>query len=236
MTISIPLAKSTLQGELALPEGTNSIILFAHGSGSSRLSPRNRFLANTFNDAGFGTLLFDLLTPEEEAVDRYTREFRFDIALLAERLVAATRWVQDNPTTRTLEIGLFGASTGAAAALIAAAQLPETIHALVSRGGRPDLAGEMLEKVTCPTQLIVGALDTDVLDLNERALARLSSVDKKLETVAHATHLFEEPGTLSRAADLARDWFVAHLAADEYSQRLHPHLHHRGEAPEQRPH
>jgi len=209
--VSIPVSRGEIAGELNLPSGTRSLVIFAHGSGSSRLSPRNRFVAGVFHDAGMGTLLMDLLTDEEEAVDRYTREHRFDIGLLSERLVDSTRWVHDHPTARSLAIGFFGASTGAAAALIAGSEMPETAQAIVSRGGRPDLAGDALEGVEAPTLFIVGALDTEVLELNEAALKRVAAADKHLEIIAGASHLFEEPGTLAKAAGAAKDWFVEHL-------------------------
>lgn len=186
------------------------MVIFAHGSGSSRHSPRNRYIAQELQQAGLATLLFDLLTAEEEQLDDYTRQYRFDIGLLAERLVASSDWLALNPLTRPLEQAYFGASTGAAAALVAAAQLPARVRAVVSRGGRPDLAGDALEKVRAPTLLIVGGWDVEVLRLNQQAFERLNC-RKKLVVVPGATHLFEEPGKLEEVARLARDWFAQHL-------------------------
>lgn len=204
--VKIPVDGVTLEGNLVLPEKSKGIVLFAHGSGSSRLSPRNTFVARVLQEAGVATLLFDLLTEKEDSV----YETRFDIPLLAQRLVAATRWAISQKETRGLGIGYFGASTGAAAALIAAAELPDTIQAVVSRGGRPDLAMEHLAKVKAPTFLIVGGFDDVVIELNQKAYDHLAS-EKKMEIVPGATHLFEEPGTLELVADLARDWLVKHL-------------------------
>jgi dienelactone hydrolase len=199
----------SLQGDLAIPEGARGIVLFAHGSGSSRRSPRNRLVADTLTEAGIGALLFDLLTPSEEADRRNV----FDIPLLARRLVGATRWLADQPGTARHAIGYFGASTGAAAALVAAATPGISVAAVVSRGGRPDLAGESLAQVTAPTLLIVGSRDPEVLELNRIALARLTC-PRRLEVVSGATHLFEEPGTLQSVADLATRWFREHLAKE----------------------
>jgi dienelactone hydrolase len=199
-----------LGGTLVVPPEASGIVLFAHGSGSSRHSPRNRYVADVLQEAGFATLLVDLLTEEEEQVDRATRELRFDIGLLAERLVAATDWLADRPVTARLALGYFGASTGAAAALVAAADRPNRARAVVSRGGRPDLAGEALERVQAPTLLIVGGDDPLVLELNREARARLRA-ETKLEIVPGASHLFEEPGALEEVARLARDWLVRHL-------------------------
>lgn len=210
VSIEIPLRDAILQGDLAVPDGARGLVLFAHGSGSSRLSPRNRFVARVLQDAGLATLLFDLLTEAEEAVDLRTRELRFDIGLLAERLVGAIDWIGGRNEARGLAIGTFGSSTGAAAALIAAAVRPDAVGAVISRGGRPDLAGGALDRVRAPTLLIVGERDVQVLALNEQAAARLGS-EKRIEVVPGATHLFEEPGALERVADLARDWFLAHL-------------------------
>ena len=193
-----------------MPSATRGVVLFAHGSGSSRFSPRNQYVAKALNKAGLATLLIDLLTKEEEDIDTSTAEFRFDIDLLSQRLIGATKWLRENPTTRNLAFGYFGASTGAAAALIAAAKIPEEIKAVVSRGGRPDLAVDYLQKVKAPTLLIVGGNDPTVLDLNKKALVRLS-VLKKLEIVSGASHLFEEPGKLEEVAKLSADWFLAHL-------------------------
>jgi putative phosphoribosyl transferase len=200
----------TLEGDLALPAQAGGLVLFAHGSGSSRHSPRNRYVAGVLQAAGLGTLLLDLLTAEEEAVDLQTRHLRFDIGLLAQRLIGATDWVMQNPSTRALRSGYFGASTGAAAALVAAAERAEMIGAVVSRGGRPDLASPYLVSVRAPTLLIVGENDPVVIDLNNQALAQLNAV-KRLEIVPRATHLFEEVGALERVAELAADWFERYL-------------------------
>ena len=200
----------TLEGNLARPEDARGVVLFAHGSGSSRLSPRNRHVARVLNEAALATLLVDLLTPEEEAIDARTAHLRFDISLLAQRLVAATDWLSDHPDTRGLRVGYFGASTGAAAALVAAAVRAAAVGAVVSRGGRPDLAGRALALVRAPTLLIVGGRDAQVLDLNREAFAQLTC-ERRLEIVPGATHLFEEPGALDRVAFLARDWFPRYL-------------------------
>lgn len=208
--VQIPAGEVTLEGDLYLPQNARAIVMFAHGSGSSRHSPRNRFVAEVLRGAGLGTLLFDLLTVEEEAEDSQTGRLRFNIGLLARRLVAVTDWVQQNDETRNLVPGYFGASTGAAAALIAAAERPEIVDAVVSRGGRPDLAAEFLRAVKAPTLLIVGGHDPQVIELNQEALSRLK-VEKKLVIVPGATHLFEEPGALEEAARLAADWFVTYL-------------------------
>ncbi len=194
-----------LEGILGVPEAASGIVLFAHGSGSSRLSPRNSYVAEALREAGLGTLLFDLLT-EDEAENR---AHVFDIRLLAERLEMAARWIVRERTG--LPLGLFGASTGAAAALVAAAAMPDAVGAVVSRGGRPDLAGPALPKVAAPTLLIVGGDDPEVLDLNREALAELRCT-KRLDIVPGATHLFEEPGKLDQVIDLARGWFRTHLA------------------------
>jgi len=208
--VKIPVGRVTIEGNLSIPPAARGIVLFAHGSGSSRFSPRNQYVAKALNKAGLATLLIDLLTREEEDIDTSTGEFRFDIDLLSQRLISATKWLRENPATRNLAFGYFGASTGAAAALIAAAKLPEEIKAVVSRGGRPDLALDYLPKVKAPTLLIVGGNDQAVLDLNRKAMARLS-VLKKLEIVPGASHLFEEPGKLEEVAKLSADWFLAHL-------------------------
>lgn len=204
----------TLEGDLHVPDNARGLVLFAHGSGSSRHSPRNQFVANTLNEAGLATLLIDLLTADEEREDRYTAHLRFDIRLLSKRVIEATEWLFHQQSTRTLNVGYFGASTGAAAALVAAAALPETIRAVVSRGGRPDLAGQVLTQVQAPTLLIVGGLDTQVIELNRMALSLLQGI-KNLEVVPGATHLFEEPGTLEQVAQLASDWFTRYLTAYE---------------------
>jgi len=212
--IAIPLDEIQLLGSLQLTDGARGIVVFAHGSGSSRFSPRNRFVAGTLNDAGLATLLFDLLTEEEEAVDMITAELRFDIGLLADRLIEVIDWLATYEETRHLKIGCFGASTGAAAALIAAAARPQSVYAVVSRGGRPDLAERALSQVTAPTLLIVGGYDERVIQLNEQALKNMPpSIDNELTIVPRASHLFEEPGTLEEVARLARDWFVKYLGA-----------------------
>jgi putative phosphoribosyl transferase len=199
-----------LEGNLGVPEGARSVVLFAHGSGSGRHSPRNRYVARVFQRAGLATLLIDLLTPEEEEVDLRTGHLRFDIGLLAERLAGATDWLMKNPNTSNLRIGYFGASTGAGAALVAAAERPEAVGAIVSRGGRPDLAGDALPLVKAPTLLIVGGNDVPVIGMNEEALGQLRA-EKELKIVPGATHLFEEPGALDEVARLAADWFAGHL-------------------------
>ena len=206
-----------LEGLLDIPPGAEGIVLFAHGSGSSRHSLRNRAVAQALQQGGVATLLIDLLTEEEEEIDEITAELRFDIPLLARRLVGAADWLLGYPQTRGLRIGLFGASTGAGAALMAAAERPDAIAAIVSRGGRPDLAGEALAQVRAPTLLIVGGYDEQVIALNEDALRQLTAV-KRLTIVPGATHLFEEPGTLEQVARLARDWFVRYLTSPEIAQ------------------
>jgi putative phosphoribosyl transferase len=208
--VEIPVGPEALQGDLVVPAGAAGVILFAHGSGSSRQSPRNRYVARVLQRAGLATLLIDLLTLEEEAVDRQTAEHRFDIDLLAERLRQAADWLVTDPSSKNLRIGLFGASTGAAAALVAASRRPEVVGAIVSRGGRPDLAGSALPRVQAPTLLIVGGEDSGVITLNRQALASLRST-KQLAIVPGATHLFEEPGALERVADLANQWFLRYL-------------------------
>jgi putative phosphoribosyl transferase len=208
--VRIQAGSATLEGDLIIPEGAVGVVLFAHGSGSGRHSPRNRFVARELQAVGLATFLIDLLTPEEEAVDLQTAHLRFDIPLLAERLVAATRWLAADPSTRGLNVGYFGASTGAGAALVAAAAEPERVGAVVSRGGRPDLAGDALPRVRAPTLLIVGGRDLVVLDLNRAAMARMRT-EVRLEIVPGATHLFEEPGALDAVAHLARDWFLRYL-------------------------
>jgi pimeloyl-ACP methyl ester carboxylesterase len=210
--VRIPAGTVTLAGSLTLPEQTQAIVLFAHGSGSSRFSPRNRYVARLLNEAKLATLLVDLLTVHEEVIDARTARLRFDIDLLAERLVDATDWLTEFPDTKHLRIGYFGASTGAAAALAAAAIRPDVVNAVVSRGGRPDLAGAALTRVQAPTLLIVGENDGQVIELNRAALAELRC-EKQLVIVPGATHLFEEPGTLDVVAQLARDWFEQHLIA-----------------------
>src|SRR5215207_4218894 len=200
----------TLERNLDIPEGAQGIVLFAHGSGSGRHSPRNRYVAEVLREAGLATLLIDLLTPEEEEVDLRTRHLRFDIGLLADRLADATDWLAQEADTQELRVGYFGASTGAGAALVAAAERPEAVGAVVSRGGRPDLAGALLSRVAAPTLLIVGGEDEPVIGMNREALAQLRS-EKEIEVVPGATHLFEEPGKLGEVACLASDWFTRHL-------------------------
>jgi pimeloyl-ACP methyl ester carboxylesterase len=208
--VQVPAGSVTLEGNLTLPEESRAIVLFAHGSGSSRHSPRNRYVARVLNEAKLATLLIDLLTLHEEVVDARTAQLRFDIDLLAERLVDATDWLTQFPDTKHLRIGYFGASTGAAAALAAAAVRPDAVRAIVSRGGRPDLAGAALTSVQAPTLLIVGEHDDQVVQLNRQALTQLRC-EKRLVIVPGATHLFEEPGALDEVARLARDWFQRHL-------------------------
>jgi dienelactone hydrolase len=210
--VAVPAGDAVLEGDLVVPAGATGIVAFAHGSGSSRHSPRNKRVADTLNEAGLGTLLVDLLTPAEEAVDRVTAQHRFDIALLARRLVAAVDWLRHTAAPE-LPVGLFGASTGAAAALVAAAERPNDVRAVVSRGGRPDLAGAALARVRAATLLIVGGRDPQVLELNGLALEALGAVEKQLVIVPGATHLFEEPGTLDEVARLAADWFSRHLGS-----------------------
>jgi putative phosphoribosyl transferase len=201
----------SVEGSLAVPPEPGGVVLFAHGSGSSRHSPRNTHVAEVLQEGGLATLLIDLLTAEEEQEDLRTGQLRFDIGLLAERLVGATRWLEASADTAGLPMGHFGASTGAAGALVAASELPDSVAAVVSRGGRPDLAGDALERVRCPTLLIVGGLDEPVIEMNREAMARLRA-PTDLRIVDGATHLFEEPGTLEQVAALARDWFRRHLS------------------------
>lgn len=208
--VSIRLTRVSLEADLALPIHPSGIVLFAHGSGSSRRSPRNRFVAEALHASGIGTLLLDLLTASEGEIDDRTAQLRFNIPLLAKRLAGATGWTIRQPELRELQIGYFGASTGAAAALVAAAGLPE-IAAIVSRGGRPDLAGDALHSVVAPTLLIVGGHDEPVIDLNQQAMQSLGCSEKKLVIVPGATHLFEEPGTLEEVARLAANWFSSHF-------------------------
>ncbi len=202
----------TLVGDLTIPAAVRGIVVFAHGSGSSRLSPRNRRVAAHLQTGGYATLLFDLLTSDEESLDAQTACFRFDVSMLAGRLVNVTDWLGEQMETRALRAGYFGASTGAAAALIAAAERPDTVCAVVSRGGRPDLAGSALARVTVPTLLIVGGDDAPVIGMNQSALRELASLTKQLEIVPGATHLFEEPGALEHVCELALRWFNAYLA------------------------
>jgi len=209
--VQIPAGAAVLSGNLTIPENARVLVLFAHGSGSSRHSPRNQFVARTLNRASLGTLLFDLLTPEEEALDIHSREHRFNIGLLAERLVHATKWTRQQKDTRDLYIGCFGSSTGGAAALVAAAELSQDVGAVVCRGGRPDLAGVALPRVQAPTLLIVGGNDDIVIELNEIARDKMRC-EVKLQIIPGATHLFEEPGALEKVATLASDWFSLHLS------------------------
>ena len=208
--VSIPVAEIILKGDLDVPPNAAGLVIFAHGSGSSRHSPRNQFVARLIRQAGIGTLLFDLLTDDEEAEDEVTRELRFDIGMLARRLVAATHWIMRRAETRDMPVGYFGASTGGGAALVAAARLGTKVSAVVSRGGRPDLAGRALPEVKSPTLLIVGGCDQVVLALNEQALAQLHC-EKELRVVTGATHLFQEPGKLEQVAQLSSEWFQRHL-------------------------
>jgi dienelactone hydrolase len=208
--VAIPASGVLLGGTLTVPGGAHGVVVFVHGSGSSRFSPRNRSVAQTLNDAGLATLLMDLLTQEEEEAERSTRHLRFDVGMLAGRLGGAIDWLREE---LSLPAGLFGASTGAAAALVAAARRPEDVRAVVSRGGRPDLAGDALPLVRAPTLLIVGGADPVVIDLNRRALEMMAA-PAELEIVPGASHLFEEPGTLESVASLARDWFLRYLAGD----------------------
>lgn len=210
--VQIQSGSVTLPGELILPEDAQSVVLFAHGSGSSRHSPRNQFVARTIREAGVGTLLFDLLTKEEESIDARTAHLRFDIGMLAQRLVDATDWIESE--FDQLSVGYFGSSTGGGAALVAAAQKGFDVAGVVSRGGRPDLAGDALSRVKAPTLLMAGELDHTVIDLNRWAYVRLR-VEKELVIVPGASHLFEEPGTLERVAQLAAEWFQTYLNAGE---------------------
>ncbi|MCW2864227.1 MAG: dienelactone hydrolase [Actinoallomurus sp.] len=209
-SLQIPVAGVVLGADVVVPEQARGVVVFAHGSGSSRHSPRNRFVAGQLWTAGLATVLADLLTPMEEQRDALTAELRFDIGLLATRVAGLTDWVVAGERTAGLGVGLFGASTGAAAALVAAAERPDTVQAVVSRGGRPDLAGEYLIRVRQPTLLIVGSEDPVVIELNREAMEQLAG-EARLEIVPGATHLFEEPGTLEEVARLARDWFLLHL-------------------------
>ena len=209
-TVTVPIGRTHLEGELQIPAGSNGIVLFAHGSGSSRHSPRNQFVAQVIRDAGAGTFLFDLLTRAEEAEDDRTGDLRFDIGFLAERLMAVTDWIQTYFSPQTMNLGYFGASTGGGAALVAAARLGPDIRAVVSRGGRPDLAGSALPQVKSPTLLIVGGADYQVLKFNQAALAQLQC-EKELKVIPNATHLFEEPGALDQVAELAANWFSNHF-------------------------
>jgi dienelactone hydrolase len=209
--VEVPLGEVTLAGALSVPPAARGVVVFAHGSGSGRFSPRNRAVAGVLAEAGLATLLMDLLTPAEEAEDLRTGRLRFDVRLLGERVIGAIDWLASHAAVGELAVGCFGASTGAAAALIAAAERPERVGAVVSRGGRPDLARDALPRVTAPTLLIVGGRDTEVIALNRFAQSLLAG-ESRLEIVPGAGHLFEEPGALERVAVLARDWFLEHLA------------------------
>jgi len=209
-TVRIPVSGVVVEGNLTVPSSARGVVLFAHGSGSSRFSPRNRYVAKVFNTQKIATLLFDLLTNEEDQEDLVTAEYRFNINLLADRLIGATEWLKKDPQTKNCSFGYFGASTGAAAALIAAAKLPNDIATVVSRGGRPDLAANYLPRVRAPTLLLVGDLDTEVIELNRQAMAQMSA-EKKLVLIPGATHLFEEPGKLEEVAKISADWFLRYL-------------------------
>jgi putative phosphoribosyl transferase len=208
--LKIPVGNVEVEGAMFLPPRAVGIVVFAHGSGSSRFSTRNQYVAKEINKANIGTLLFDLLTPGEEEEDELTGEYRFDIALLARRLMGVTEWLQNDPQTQNLKLGYFGASTGAAAALIAAAKMPQAVSAVVSRGGRPDLAGEYLSQVEAPTLLLVGGWDEEVIELNKQAQSQMTN-QNKLIIIPAATHLFEEPGKLEEVARFAADWFKRFL-------------------------
>jgi pimeloyl-ACP methyl ester carboxylesterase len=212
-SVQILSAGVRLEGTISIPDDPTGLVIFVHGSGSSRNSPRNQYVAQILQDGGLATLLFDLLTVTEETIDLRTRYLRFDVELLARRTAGVLEWLELQPFAYGLKRGLFGASTGAAAALIAASELPEKVDAIVSRGGRPDLADGALANVQAPTLLIVGGDDDTVIDLNEQALAQMQpGIDKKLMIVPGASHLFEEAGTLEQAAELTRDWFLTHLS------------------------
>jgi putative phosphoribosyl transferase len=211
--VEVPIGDVELAGDLAVPSDARGVVVFAHGSGSGRFSPRNRAVAHVLVEAGLATLLLDLLTAAEEAEDTRTARLRFDIALLAQRMISAIDWLASETTVAELPVGCFGASTGAAAALIGAAERPKGVAAVVSRGGRPDLAAGALRRVTAPTLLIVGAKDTEVILLNRQAQAQLAG-ESRLEIVPGASHLFEEPGALERVSALAREWFLRYLTAD----------------------
>lgn len=211
--VSVAAGEVNLEGNLVIPDGATGIVVFAHGSGSSRHSPRNRYVAGVLQQAGLGTLLIDLLTHEEEKIDLITGHLRFDIELLASRLVDTTDWLTQHPETHHLQIGYFGASTGGGAALVAAAKRPVSVKAVVCRGGRPDLAGSALPDVQAPTLLIVGGYDRPVIEMNQDALEQLR-IQKQLEIIPRASHLFEEPGTLAAVAQLASDWFTRYLTPE----------------------
>ena len=217
--VCIETGEVHLYGELEVPAGAPGIVLFAHGSGSSRRSPRNQFVAKIIRDAGIGTLLFDLLTQEEEREDAMTGELRFHVELLANRLIGATSWIEEQKETRGLKIGYFGASTGGGAALLAAAALGDRVATVVSRGGRPDLAGDALPDVICPTLLIVGGLDDIVIQMNKEALAKLRC-EKELRIVPGASHLFEERGKLEQVAQISAQWFLEHMPIEKIGRNM----------------
>ncbi len=219
LSVGVPIGKQALAGDLCLPPEALGIVVFAHGSGSSRHSPRNQYVARTLEQRNLATLLIDLLTPQEEVIDDRTAQYRFDIPMLADRLVAIIDWLRRKSETAELPIGVFGASTGGGAALLAAAARPNDVAAVVSRGGRPDLAGAALSSVTAPTLLIVGGLDTAVIQMNRDAMAQMPG-EVALEIVAGATHLFEETGALDQVADRAGEWFVRHLRLLRKSNRM----------------
>jgi dienelactone hydrolase len=219
LPVRVPAGRVSLEGDLVIPPIARGVVLFAHGSGSSRHSPRNRYVAEQLQRAGLATLLVDLLTLEEEAADLRTAHLRFDIGLLADRLVAASDWLGEQEATRKLRVGLFGASTGGGAALVAAAEQPKRVSAVVSRGGRPDLAGPALERVQAPTLLIVGGRDEQVIELNRAAMAHLRA-ENRIEVVPGATHLFEEPGALERVAEMAASWFQCYLTGQQAEHRV----------------
>jgi len=213
-SVRILAGQVMLEGNLAMPPGADGVVLFAHGSGSGRFSPRNRYVAQELQMVGLGTLLMDLLTPAEEEADAISGRLRFDIDMLAGRVIGAVDWLRENPETRDLPIGCFGASTGAAAALVAAAERPEAVRAVVSRGGRPDMAALALRRVKAPTLLIVGGRDVQVVGMNQEAIELLKT-ERQLTIVPGATHLFEEPGKLEEVARLASKWFTQHLRREE---------------------
>jgi dienelactone hydrolase len=231
-TVSIPAGRLTLDGTLGIPAGARGLVLFAHGSGSSRFSPRNRYVARALRDGGLGTLLLDLLSATEEKADEVTRQHRFDIPMLAERLVVAIDWLAAQEATATLPVGLFGASTGGGAALVAAAERPRRVGAVVSRGGRPDLAGKALSRVEAPTLLLVGGRDDVVIGMNEHARAQMHG-EVRLEIIPGATHLFEERGALEQVAAKACEWFLQHLRPEPAERVIHssePHARHAARA------
>jgi putative phosphoribosyl transferase len=220
--VSIGAGEVMLEGVLGLPESSAGIVLFAHGSGSSRFSPRNQYVAGVLQSNGIATLLFDLLTGKEDALDQATAALRFDIKFLTRRFVAAMEDITHSPALQGLPVGCFGASTGAAAALVAAAELPKVVSAVVSRGGRPDLAGDALMSVRAPTLLIVGGNDEPVIELNRQALAKLGSEEKQLIIIPGATHLFEEPGTLEQVSKHAMEWFLRYFMRVKEPYRKRP--------------